>query len=447
MPPPARKKVPAKKTAPASATSPRLQKPATRQAKPATPVRRETKQRPAAEDSIVELKNIPTASTPVEIPVSATERPPEPPDPARPPARNEEAHPESRPGPLDFSGFFTRENKLPDIAAPDPDLNPIAEPKQQPSVVTPVAAASVRADLPAVHDPYPVVHSLPRDPTPTPRGIARYRAPDFYRGIYLNNATALSPGRFGAIVRQARQHGLNTLVIDVQPRFPSEREIRMARQAGMYLVARVVVFHLGLDRYPPPAAHLNEVVRAAERAARSGFMEIQLDYIRFADKSERLGVPLAERYRAIGSILKLFTERLRPYGVRIGADIFGRIAFNNDDIIGQKLEIFAPHLDTLYPMLYPSHFYGDRLYQKNPYRAIYDGSRNCLIRVGRQTRVIAYIQAFDMKLAPSGLGLGAYIQAQLKAADDVRAQGYIAWNAANRYEAFFRALRQHRKNP
>ena len=362
--------------------------------------------------------------TPEPRPVAKTEPPPAPRKPAGPPP------PEAR-NTTGFARAFTKQNRLDPARAPS-------------KAASQTVATGATVPLPK---PFQPVRALPTDLTPLPKDKPRYRSPDFYRGIYINNAVARDTGRFAAYVRQAKANGLNTLVVDVQPRMPSSRSMRLAREAGLYLVARVVVFEYGLKVYPPPLPHLEKVVHAAERAAIGGFMEIQLDYIRFADRSKKLGVPLADRYRTIASFLKLFSERLRPHGVRIGADVFGRIAFNRNDIIGQKLEIFAPHLDTIYPMLYPSHFYGDPKYQRDPYRAIYDGNRSSLRRVGHQSKIVAYIQGFDMKVKLSGLSYVNYIQRQIKAAEDSKSQGFIVWNAHNRYAPFYRALRRHRKLP
>jgi hypothetical protein len=282
------------------------------------------------------------------------------------------------------------------------------------------------------------------DPTiaPTPRGSFRYNAPEFYRGIYVNNGVARSQKRYEELFARCRKYRINTLVADVQPRFPTVDFIRQAREAGFYLVARVVVFEGGLSEPKLPIEHLNRILDTAEQAARQGFMEVQLDYIRFADRNKIGNLSYKERYHKIASVLKMATDRLRPHGVRVGADIFGRIPFNQNDPIGQRIEVFASHLDTLYPMLYPSHFYGDPLYMRDPYAAVLHGQRKSLQRVDEHTRVIAYIQAFQMKVGKSGLSYQEYIRKQIQASVDSGGAGFISWNARNQYAAFFRALEQ-----
>ncbi|MEQ9365009.1 MAG: putative glycoside hydrolase [Leptospirales bacterium] len=278
---------------------------------------------------------------------------------------------------------------------------------------------------------------------PTPRGKFRYYAPEYYRGIYLNNGVVRDEKRYEKLFEQSRKHKINTLVADVQPRFPSKEFIRAAREGGFYLVARVVVFEGGLKQPSVPEAHLNKVLDVAEQAARSGFMEIQLDYIRFADRARIGNLNLKQRYHIIASILKMATERLRPQGVRVGAYIFGRIPFNQNDRIGQRMEVFSAHLDTLYPMLYPSHFYGDPSYIKDPYKTIYQGQKKSIERVGDVTRSIAYIQGFKMKVGPSGLSYHNYIREQIDAAADSGGAGFVVWNARSSYGPFFKALADH----
>ncbi|HBS07078.1 MAG TPA: glycosyl hydrolase [Leptospiraceae bacterium] len=269
----------------------------------------------------------------------------------------------------------------------------------------------------------------------------KYTAPVYYKGIYINNYTARTSSRYLPLLKKAKATGINTLVVDVQPRVPPKEFIQEAKSQGFYLVSRVVVFEGGLKTYPAPEAHLDGVRKRAEESAQAGFMEIQLDYIRFADNLHIKGLTLNQRYRVIAGVLRSFELKLRPYGVRIGADIFGRIPFNNNDIIGQKMEVFARYMDTLYPMLYPSHFYGDPFYQKNPYRTIYDGKTRAIKRAGT-TRVIAYIQGFTMLVGKSGLSYKSYIKKQIKAAEDSGGAGFIVWNPKNDYGVFFQALKE-----
>lgn len=282
---------------------------------------------------------------------------------------------------------------------------------------------------------------------PEPRNNRSFAkaAPSFYRGLYINNALVRGKG-FANFLKTADNHGINVLVIDIQPHMPPAEALKLAEDMGFYLVARVVVFDAGLKAYPAPKGHIERIVNRAEEGAKAGFAEIQLDYIRFADNLRVKGLTVQKRYDYISSVLSQFERRLRPYKVRIGADIFGRIAFNRDDIIGQKLELFDRHMDVIYPMLYPSHFYGDPIRRRKPYHTIFDGTLGSKKRV-RNARIVPYIQAFGMRVGESGLSVENYIRAQLDAAQDSGGAGYVAWNARNDYSVFFRAIRSGRFMP
>lgn len=280
---------------------------------------------------------------------------------------------------------------------------------------------------------------------PQKRGPYRYSAPDYYRGIYLNNATARNSGKFKRILKESKKFGINVLVIDTQPKIPSNNTIKLARESGFYLVSRIVVFPGGLKKYPPSRKHIERIANLAVRSADAGFMEIQLDYIRFTDYWKGKKLSHSQRYRTVSSVIQYITKKIQPYGLRTGADIFGRIPFNRNDRIGQNLEIFALHLDTLYPMLYPSHFYGDRRMQNKPYLPIYWGTKKSIQRVGHKSKIIPYIQAFNIHVKPTKLSYRNYIYKQLVAAWDSGGSGFIAWNAGNHYKYFFSALKKFDK--
>jgi hypothetical protein len=60
--------------------------------------------------------------------------------------------------------------------------------------------------------------------------------------------------------------------------------------------------------------------------------------------------------------------------------------------------------------------------------------------VGEHTKIIAFIQGFQMSVPASGLSLKDYIAVQVKAAEDAGSGGYIVWNAKNEYGVFFEAI-------
>ncbi|WP_061219250.1 putative glycoside hydrolase [Leptospira weilii] len=272
------------------------------------------------------------------------------------------------------------------------------------------------------------------------------KVPEFSRGIYISQRTLKKTKEFYDLRKKGKQYGVNFLVIDIQPSAPSKETVETLIAEGFYPVARVVNFDGGLPTEKPSNQRVASIHKSIRSACKSGFPEIQLDYIRYADNL-RLKLTYETRYKNIAAIIKdirketLECENL-PY---LGADIFGRIPFNENDMIGQKVEVFAQVVDVLYPMLYPSHFYGMPTRIKNPYQTVYDGTILTIKRSLKTTRVVPYIQGFNMSVGKSGLSLSDYIKAQIKASYDSGGNGFVVWNAWNDYESTFQALKDYDK--
>ncbi|XDD49544.1 putative glycoside hydrolase [Leptospira sp. WS92.C1] len=272
--------------------------------------------------------------------------------------------------------------------------------------------------------------------------------PNFSRGIYISQRTLGKPKFFQELRLKAKLYGINLFVIDIQPKPPSKEELETLVTEGFYPVARVVNFDGGLLTEKPSEQRITAIHRSVRAACQSGFPEIQLDYIRYADNLQ-IKLSYEIRYKNISGIIqRIRNETLKcenlPY---LGADIFGRIPFNQNDMIGQKVEIFAQVVDVLYPMLYPSHFYGMPNRIKDPYQTVYDGTLLTLKRSLKTTRVIPYIQGFNMAVGKSGLSLSNYIKAQIKASYEGGAHGFVVWNAWNDYESTFQALKDFDQEP
>lgn len=240
-------------------------------------------------------------------------------------------------------------------------------------------------------------------------------------------------------------------------------------QRGVYMIARIVVFKdtllaqarpdlalrrldgtLYLDREGLAWAnpHNREVwrynVALAVEAAAAGFDEIQFDYVRLPDTTEvAYDVPWTEEHRtaAIDGFLAEARKALVPYNVFLSADVFGYVCWNsNDTRIGQKLEQMVDIVDYLSPMLYPSSFQfgipGCRNPAQNPYEIVRRSLEHTRERTGvPPVRFRPWLQAF----ADYGFGAGAFtsgeVRAQIRAADDFGANGWMLWNPRNRYSA------------
>ena len=263
--------------------------------------------------------------------------------------------------------------------------------------------------------------------------------PIYTRGIYLTNNTSRSREKIIHFIEKARIYRLNTFVIDVQDKMIPLEIIKILKKAGIFLVARVVVFEGGLQQREPSNAHMQQILSVIQESAKKGFQEIQLDYIRYADAKKLLRLPLDHKYKIINSILLKSHEIARKNGVYLSATVFGRITLNQNDPIGQKLENFARYTQTIYPMLYPSHYTNDNFRISNPYSTVKEGASNTIERVGN-TRVVAYIQGFKMKLKQTGLSMRKYIKRQISACQDAKSDGWIIWNPRNKYDLSFQAI-------
>jgi len=243
--------------------------------------------------------------------------------------------------------------------------------------------------------------------------------------------------------------------------------LRDLHERGLYLIARLVTFKDDPYAAAHPAwavhdAHGNvwkdreglawidpvrreaweRTLALAEEAALMGFDEIQFDYLRFPDAT---GLVFAEpdteerRVAAITGFLDAARERLSRHGVFIAADVFGYVAWNSSDThIGQQLEAIAAHVDYLSPMLYPSGFSfgipGHRDPVAAPYEIVEHSLRRAVERTGLPgVRFRPWLQAFrDYAFDRRAFG-EREIRLQIDAAEAVGTDGWMLWNAGNRY--------------
>src|SRR5690606_9548216 len=269
-----------------------------------------------------------------------------------------------------------------------------------------------------------------------------------YLSVYGIGSGVLRPAALGVI----ENHSPNALVIDVKGDaglVGYKSDIPMAAQIGarkvttvrdmkglldelrgkgVYTIARIVVFKDNLlARTKPELAIRNKAdevfqdreglawtdpfqpevweynLQLAEEAARLGFDEVQFDYIRFPDtRGLKFSKENTEdnRVAAITGFLTAARQRIEPYNVFLGADIFGYACWNtNDTEIGQRLEDLAKPLDVISPMLYPSGFQfgipGYRNPIENSHEIIYLSLKRAQERTGlKPVHFRPWLQAF-----------------------------------------------------
>jgi hypothetical protein len=186
-------------------------------------------------------------------------------------------------------------------------------------------------------------------------------------------------------------------------------------------------------------------IAIGHEAIERGFDEVQFDYVRFPTdgrlSNARYSKPVNKQSRlpAVAGFLERARRQLGNRGGYVSADVFGYIAFNeNDTDIGQRVEELAPHLDYISPMVYPSGYHvgipGFRNPVQNAYQVVRESVRMIRKRAAHtEVRVRPWLQdfrdyAFDRRI----FGV-AEIRDQIRGADEGGATGWMLWNPRNDY--------------
>ncbi len=270
-----------------------------------------------------------------------------------------------------------------------------------------------------------------------------YNFPEFYRGIYLNVATARNLPKLKQFIAEAKRSHINAFVMDVHLSSSTEcvvpkEHVELCKDNGIHPIARIVVFPDGLRHFPVSKSHLEKKFQVAESSCKNGFHEIQFDYIRFYDSSSTRHVTLEQKYAFIEGIISTAKKRLSGYNVKIAADIFGRIPLNQRDIIGQNMESLDKVADIICPMAYPSHYTWSKKFYGDPYYTVYITSKRANERAKR-AEIVTYIQAFKMRLGD--IPYDRYVRDQIRAIHDSGVKGFLFWNARQDYAVPFQVTR------
>ncbi len=264
------------------------------------------------------------------------------------------------------------------------------------------------------------------------------------RALYIPNHKGRSLEFMKQLIEKGKPLGINMLVMDVHSYGSTNfkvnsKVIDYLKSENIFITARMVCFQDGITKLPVPQSQIDALHKLAAESADAGFNEIQLDYIRFADGGAPY--PLKKKYAFIETLLADFKKITDAKKVKLSADLFGRIVYNQNDYIGQKVEVFAPYMDAIYPMLYPSHYTGDKQRMSAPGETVKEGTLKGLNRVEKgKVAVQPYIQAFPYNIQHAKVKLDKYVQLQIKAVEETDARGWVAWNPNGDYSSVFSAL-------
>ena len=316
------------------------------------------------------------------------------------------------------------------------------------------------------------------------------------KGLYLTGYSLASEEKMQDIYRIIEETELNALVFNVKEDsgeisydcqvdffketgsvrqvYDLEKALKEMDERGIYSIARIVLFKDGIiTKARPDLAVQNKDTGAriyldggywldvfnremwghyedlVLELAEIGVDEIQFDYIRAPARGNisQAKFPANDMERekvwAVTGFLNKIKKATKNYPVKISADVFGFVFIaENDQGIGQLIEEMAPYLDYIYPMPYPSHYSSGFLGFSNPEAYPYEVVKHTLdkgfVRIGEtDCLILPWVQAF-------GLGMRyteTEILAQIRAAEDLGIEGFLFWNAGNKYDTVERALK------
>lgn len=296
-------------------------------------------------------------------------------------------------------------------------------------------------------------------------------APTRIRGIRVSAEAAADDAKFSSLLQLADETAVNALVFDtkqeggtvlhdtgvaeaheigaVAPIYDPRARIEQAHAHDLYTVTRIVTFEDGIRAAARPEDKLigpwldpradtarSYLLALAADACEIGFDEIQFDYIRYpsgsiAESTGQLEMSQDERVGVMAGFLAEARKLLHPMGCALSAAVFGIVVSTTDDQgLGQHPEELSAHIDTLSPMVYPSHYspgwLGFEDPNDHPYDVTADAISDALPRMEPGAVLRPYLQAFWWT--------NEQIRSSIQAAEDHEV-GWILWNVRSNFDA------------
>ena len=307
--------------------------------------------------------------------------------------------------------------------------------------------------------------------------------PKEIRGVHVTMALASIQGK---LAEYTRIPGINAVQLDIKDEngevafhrlaptlakrvgsamryYDPVKATKQLHAQGLYVIGRVVSFedpvlskarpdmairttgggvwvnHAGLGWTNPYDKRVwNYNLRIAQAAAKAGFEEIQLDYVRFPSDGDiesavfpgKRNEPMAI---TIARYVHYMTTRLRPLGVRVSVDVFG-LSATRDLGIGQSPRRLSKIVDAIYPMVYPSHYGPGEYGLDSPVSVPGKTVGRSLRDFSRQTRrgkaqLVPWLEDFSF----TGTTTLEHVQEQIRAARRWKAGGFLLWNPSGVY--------------
>jgi hypothetical protein len=337
---------------------------------------------------------------------------------------------------------------------------------------------------------------------------SRVKRPDSVRALYVNAWAAGSRSRMAELIRIADETEINAFVIDLKESdtyltydstaialaHEIEADTRPATKwmpalvdtleaHRIYPIARIVVFKDRMLAEKKPELAIRNVngevwrdnkggawvnpydtrvwdynIDIAREALDMGFSEVQWDYVRFPDVTDRVRATMSfpgsngkSRADNIRDFIRYSRVQLNYYKVPVTADVFGLVTHLEGDVeIGQNWENVITSANVVLPMVYPSHYsaglYGFLHPQANPYEVV----RLALEDAVQRTKFIAdsahvevgeimpWLEAMSIR----GMHFGAAeLREQIEATYDAGLVSWSLWNPGSKYAEYTDALR------
>ena len=306
------------------------------------------------------------------------------------------------------------------------------------------------------------------------------------RGIYVTAWYAGQKDDLKRYIDICDSTEINALVIDIKDergRLTLDIDMALLKSHGIYAIARLVCFKDNIwgEQNPGIAIHSKRgapwkdnngiiwldpynteswrhIAEIAIEAARAGYDEVQLDYVRFPSDGRLNDIDYGDAWEektkaeAIAEFLAYMRNALAGEKVNLSADIFGITLINEGDRenIGQDMELIMKNADYICPMVYPSHFANKRQNGKGqiingilfeapdlkPYEVVYNSlvlMKERMPESGENAVVRPYLQDFTAAY----LGKDYYqhygaeqVRQQIRAVYDAGFEEWILWNSS-----------------
>lgn len=319
--------------------------------------------------------------------------------------------------------------------------------------------------------------------------------------VYLTAWSAGTPSAVQRVIEMSQETSVNAVVIDVKdysgyvlyassvpeaaeygalkPIIPRlDRLISQLHEAGLYVIARLVVFQdpvlavarpelavqsesllslsggevsqdivwkdrKGLAWMDPASQEVWAYNTAiAQELSDLGFDEVNFDYVRFPTDgdAEDMHFPVWDGATPLVEVMTSFASFVRSElpETTISADLFGLATIWNGDFgVGQILENFAEYFDFVSPMVYPSHyadgFRGFENPAEHPYEVVKISMDSAVKKLGPASgKLRPWLQDFDLGAEYGEREVAQEILAVREALGEFYG-GFMLWSPSNIY--------------